>query len=71
MDKSHFRLRLFKNLKFTGFWVNKWYEQATPQERAATFTPLFAMAKGRLLRTKVEKEYSLGEATEAVAHAAP
>jgi NADPH:quinone reductase-like Zn-dependent oxidoreductase len=27
------------------------------------------MAKRGLLRTKVEKEYSLGEATDAVAHA--
>ena len=61
---------IFKNLKFTGFWVNKWYEQATREERAATFAPLFDMARRGLLRTKVEKEYSLGGAPEAVAHAA-
>lgn len=61
---------IFKNLKFTGFWVNKWYDQATREERAATFSPLFDMAKRGLLRTRVEKEYSLGEAKEAVAHAA-
>ncbi len=60
---------IFKNLKFTGFWVNKWYDHATPAERAATFAPLFAMARRGLLRTKVEKSYSLGEATGAVRHA--
>jgi trans-2-enoyl-CoA reductase len=61
---------IFKNLRFTGFWVNKWYEAATPQQRAETFAPLFDMAKRGLLRTKVEATYSLREAKAAVAHAA-
>jgi mitochondrial enoyl-[acyl-carrier protein] reductase / trans-2-enoyl-CoA reductase len=60
---------IFKNLRFTGFWVNKWYEAATPEQRAETFAPLFEMAKRGLLRTKVEKTYPLAEAREAVAHA--
>lgn len=60
---------IFKNLHFTGFWVNKWYDAASAEERAATFAPLFKMALRGLLRTKVEKNYSLGEATEAVRHA--
>jgi mitochondrial enoyl-[acyl-carrier protein] reductase / trans-2-enoyl-CoA reductase len=60
---------IFKNLKFTGFWVNKWYEAATPQQRTETFAPLFEMAKRGLLRTKVEATYSLDEAPAAIAHA--
>jgi trans-2-enoyl-CoA reductase len=60
---------IFKNLRFTGFWVNKWYDAATPEERAETFTPLFEMAKRGLLRTKVEKTYPLAEAKAAIAHA--
>ncbi len=60
---------IFKNLNFTGFWVNKWYEQATAEERTRTFESLFEMARRGLLRAKVEKTYSLGEATEAVRHA--
>ena len=60
---------IFKNLRFTGFWVNKWYEAATPEERAETFAPLFDMAKRGLLRTKVEKTYALDEAHAAIAHA--
>jgi len=60
---------IFKNLRFTGFWVNKWYEAATPQQRAETFAPLFEMAKRGLLRTKVEKTYLLSEAQAAIAHA--
>ena len=60
---------IFKNLRFTGFWVNKWYEAATPQQRAETFAPLFAMAKRGLLRTKVEKAYPLSEAEAAIERA--
>jgi trans-2-enoyl-CoA reductase len=60
---------IFKNLRFTGFWVNRWYEAATPQQRAETFAPLFEMAKRGLLRTKVEKTFPLAEAQAAIAHA--
>jgi NADPH:quinone reductase-like Zn-dependent oxidoreductase len=60
---------IFKNLRFTGFWVNKWYDSATPAQRAETFAPLFDMAKRGLLRSKVEASYSLNEAQAAIAHA--
>jgi trans-2-enoyl-CoA reductase len=60
---------IFKNLRFTGFWVNKWYDAATPQQREETFAPLFDMAKRGLLQTKVEKAYPLSEAKAAIAHA--
>jgi trans-2-enoyl-CoA reductase len=60
---------IFKNLRFTGFWVNKWYDAATPEARAETFAPLFEMAKRGLLRTTVEKTYGLDEAKAAIAHA--
>jgi trans-2-enoyl-CoA reductase len=60
---------IFKNLRFTGFWVNKWYDGATARQRADTFAPLFKMAQRGLLRAKVEKTYPLGEAQAAIAHA--
>jgi trans-2-enoyl-CoA reductase len=60
---------IFKELRFTGFWVNKWYDGATPEQRRETFAPLFEMAKRGLLRTKVERSYSLNDAIPAVAHA--
>jgi trans-2-enoyl-CoA reductase len=61
---------IFKNLRFTGFWVNKWYEAATPQQRAETFGPLFEMAKRGLLRAKAERTHPLSEAKAALEHAA-
>jgi mitochondrial enoyl-[acyl-carrier protein] reductase / trans-2-enoyl-CoA reductase len=60
---------IFKNLRFTGFWVNKWYDAAMPSQRAETFAPLFDMAKRSLLRSKVEATYTLDEAKAAIAHA--
>jgi trans-2-enoyl-CoA reductase len=60
---------IFKNLRFTGFWVNKWYDAATPQQRSETFWPIFDMAKRGLLQTKVEKTYPLSEAQAAIKHA--
>jgi mitochondrial enoyl-[acyl-carrier protein] reductase / trans-2-enoyl-CoA reductase len=62
-------LLIFKNLRFTGFWVNKWYEQATAAERAKAFETLFAMAKRGLLQPKIERSYSLKEVRAAVEHA--
>ena len=63
-------LLIFKDLRFRGIWINKWYDEATMAERMATFNPIFDMAKRGLLKTKVEKSYPIDEAKTAVAHAA-
>ena len=63
-------LLIFKDLRFRGIWINKWYDNATQQQRMDAFRPLFDMAKRGLLQTKVEKSYPLSEAKAAVAHAA-
>jgi trans-2-enoyl-CoA reductase len=63
-------LLIFKDLRFRGIWINKWYDNATPPERMQTFQPLFDMARRGLLKTKVEKAYPLSEVKAAVAHAA-
>ena len=63
-------LLIFKDLRFRGIWINKWYDNATPSERMETFQPLFEMATRGLLKTGVEKAYPLSEVKAAVAHAA-
>jgi len=63
-------LLIFKDLRFRGIWINKWYDNATPSERMETFRPLFDMAKRGLLKTKIEKTYPLSDVKAAVAHAA-
>jgi mitochondrial enoyl-[acyl-carrier protein] reductase / trans-2-enoyl-CoA reductase len=62
-------LLIFKDLRFRGIWINHWYDNATMAERMAAFNPLFDMAKRGLLKTKIEKTYSIDEAKEAVTHA--
>ena len=63
-------LLIFKDLRFRGIWINKWYDNATLAERMDAFHLLFDMAKRGLLKAKVEKSYPLGEVHAAVAHAA-
>src|SRR5881227_4105603 len=63
-------LLIFKDLRFRGIWINKWYDDATMQERMEAFKSLFDMAKRGLLKTKVEKAYPIDDAQAAVAHAA-
>ncbi|HXA08523.1 MAG TPA: 2-enoyl thioester reductase domain-containing protein [Chthoniobacterales bacterium] len=63
-------LLIFKNLHFTGFWINKWYEQATPAARNEAFARIFAFTRRGLLQTKIEHTYPLGEFRTAVARAA-
>ena len=63
-------LLIFKDLRFRGIWINKWYDNATKERRTEAFRRLFEMAKRGLLKTKVEKAYPLAEAKTAVAHAA-
>src|SRR5881227_2100107 len=63
-------LLIFKDLRFRGIWINKWYDNATMEERMEAFQSLFELAKDGLLKTKVEKSYPLSEAKAAVANAA-
>ena len=63
-------LLIFKDLRFRGIWINKWYDNATSAQRMEAFQPLFEMARRGLLKTRVEKAYPLAEAKAAVAHAA-
>ncbi len=63
-------LLIFKDLRFRGIWINKWYDNASPAERMETFRPIFEMAGRGVLKTKVEKAYPLSEVKAAVAHAA-
>jgi mitochondrial enoyl-[acyl-carrier protein] reductase / trans-2-enoyl-CoA reductase len=62
-------LLIFKDLRFRGIWINKWYDNATPAQRMEAFRPIFEMASCGLLQTKVDKAYPLSEVNAAVAHA--
>jgi trans-2-enoyl-CoA reductase len=63
-------LFIFKDLRFRGIWINKWYDNATQAERIATFGPIFEMAKRGRLKTKVESLHPLSDYKAAVTRAA-
>lgn len=60
---------LFRDLRFRGFWVSRWYQNAHPEEVDRMFSDLFAWAAGGVLFTPVEHEYPLCEIREAIEHA--
>ncbi len=60
---------LFRDLRFRGFWVSRWYQNANPEEVDRLFDDLFAWAAGGVLFTPVEQEYPLSAIHEAIEHA--
>jgi trans-2-enoyl-CoA reductase len=62
-------LLIFKNLHFTGFWINKWYEAASATDRSTAFDGIFELALRGLLRSPIERTYALRDFKEAVARA--
>ena len=62
-------LLIFKDLRWRGFWITPWSQRATPNERAAMFGELFALAQCGRLKTPVERLYPLDACAEALTHA--
>lgn len=62
-------LLIFKDIVFRGCWVSRWYGSASRQETQAMFEQLYKLAEEGLLKTKIEKRYSIEEAAAALAHA--
>jgi len=62
-------LLIFKDLRFRGIWINKWYDNATQAERMAAFGPIFEMARRGQLKTKVEATFPLRDFKIAVTRA--
>lgn len=62
-------LLIFKDLRWRGFWVTQWYQQATKAERDEMFAHLFPLAERGILKTKIEKAYPIQEVKQAIGHA--
>jgi len=59
-------LLIFKDLRFRGCWVTKWYESSSLAEKQEMFRHLFSFAERGILKTKVEKFYAIADAKEAI-----
>ncbi len=57
---------IFRDLSFRGFWVSRWYRQATHAARLAMFEEIFILAREGQLHTPVEAVFPLEKAKEAI-----
>lgn len=63
-------LLIFQDLAWRGFWVTRWFEQASETKRAAVFAELFELTRSGVIRTPIEAVYPLSQIKEALMHAA-
>jgi mitochondrial enoyl-[acyl-carrier protein] reductase / trans-2-enoyl-CoA reductase len=57
---------IFKDIQFVGYWMTRWYKNATPDQQRALFTQLLELARTGTFQTPVEKIYPLSEVREAI-----
>ena len=62
-------LLIFKDLRWRGFWITKWYEAAPRQEIDAMFSKIFPLAKSGVLSSPIEKIYGIEDTRAAIEHA--
>lgn len=63
-------LLIFQDLRWRGFWMTRWYEQARPEAVAAMFAELFEMARQGALWAPVEQVFPLEQIEPALIRAA-
>lgn len=62
-------LLIFQDLRWRGFWITQWYQTAPPAVVAEMFARLFLLAQRGVLKTTVDRRFSLGEVNAALAAA--
>jgi mitochondrial enoyl-[acyl-carrier protein] reductase / trans-2-enoyl-CoA reductase len=74
MGRQPLRIRngllIFQDIAWRGFWVTRWYEQVTAEQRQSLFTELFELIRRGVIRTPVEATYPLAQISAALEHAA-
>lgn len=62
-------LLIFQDIALRGFWVTRWFKEATPAQREEMYTALFTMLRESRLRQPIAATYLLAEITNALRHA--
>ena len=60
---------IFRNAHLRGFWLLKWYQNATPAEQMAVFGELIGLIASGQLKSKIAATYDVSEIKQAVAAA--
>ena len=61
---------IFQDLRYVGFWITRWREEAGPARVAAMEEAVAALFRAKVLRPQIGPAYALGQAAEALAAAA-
>ena len=59
-----------RNITIRGFWLQKWYQQAKPDDIQAAFGALVPLISSGQVRTKIDSRFPLDEIKDAVTRAA-
>ena len=61
---------VFRDITLRGFWLSRWFTQATPEQRVAVFTEVATLIAQGTLHAHVAATYPIERIKEAVAAAA-
>jgi trans-2-enoyl-CoA reductase len=62
-------LLIFQDIAWRGFWVTRWFQNATPEKRFAVLAELFELIRLGVIATPIEAKYPLGQIATALTHA--
>ena len=63
-------ITIFNDVRIRGFWLSKWFETASMQEKQAAFGQVIPLVAGGVLKANVDSRFTVGEIKEAVSRAA-
>jgi trans-2-enoyl-CoA reductase len=61
---------IFNDVRVRGFWLQKWFENATPEEKQAAFGHIIPLVASGQLKAKIDSRFTLDEIAQAVTRAA-
>ncbi len=61
---------IFNDITVKGFWLTKWFERASAEDKQKTFAEIIELISSGLLKAKVSRTYGLDDIKEAVQAAA-
>lgn len=61
---------IFNDVRLRGFWLSKWYEVASPEDKQAAFGQIIPLVMSGALKVKIDSRFSLEEIKKAVTRAA-
>ncbi len=62
-------LLIFQDIAWRGFWVTRWFENASSEKRLAVLSELFELVRLGVIATPIEATYPLEKIAAALAHA--